>query len=131
MKNNIIKSRNSIPNKNSWNKLKNNQKRHGNNTEAESELVAGFLTEYSSIYFSLILLTEYASIIAMSFWMIILFSIVPWFLILFLLFVSFLRSTLNRLSIDFASIKHWITFYFFYLPFIILIDIVSSFCIVW
>ena len=35
--------------------------------EAESELVAGFITEYSSIYFSLILLTEYANIIGMSF----------------------------------------------------------------
>jgi NADH-quinone oxidoreductase subunit H len=35
--------------------------------EAESELVAGFITEYSSILFSLILLTEYASIIAVSF----------------------------------------------------------------
>ena len=35
--------------------------------EAESELVAGFITEYSSIYFTLILLTEYGSIINMSF----------------------------------------------------------------
>jgi len=35
--------------------------------ESESELVAGFITEYSSIYFSMILLTEYASIIAMTF----------------------------------------------------------------
>ena len=50
--------------------------------EAESELVAGFITEYSSIYFTLILLTEYGSIINMSFWMIILFSIIIWFLIL-------------------------------------------------
>ena len=35
--------------------------------DAESELVAGFITEYSSIYFTLILLTEYGSIITMSF----------------------------------------------------------------
>jgi len=35
--------------------------------EAESELVAGFITEYSSIYFTLILLTEYGNIIDMSF----------------------------------------------------------------
>ena len=35
--------------------------------EAESELVAGFITEYSTIYFSLILLTEYASIIALTY----------------------------------------------------------------
>ena len=33
--------------------------------EAESELVAGFITEYSSWLFSLILLTQYASIIVM------------------------------------------------------------------
>ena len=31
--------------------------------EAESELVAGFLIEFSSIYFSLILLIEYGCII--------------------------------------------------------------------
>ena len=36
-------------------------------SEAESELVAGFITEYSSIYFTLILLTEYGSIIGISF----------------------------------------------------------------
>ncbi|MCP4986560.1 MAG: NADH-quinone oxidoreductase subunit H [Colwellia sp.] len=31
--------------------------------EAESELIAGCFIEYSSIYFSIILLTEYANII--------------------------------------------------------------------
>ena len=31
--------------------------------EAESELIAGFITEFSTIYFSLILLTEYTNII--------------------------------------------------------------------
>ena len=76
--------------------------------EAESELVAGFITEYSSIYFTLILLTEYGSIIAMSFWMIILFSIIPWSLILFLLIVCFLRSTLNRLKFDELMTNAWI-----------------------
>ena len=64
--------------------------------EAESELVAGFITEYSSIYFSLILLTEYANIIGMSFWMIILFSIFPLSLLLVLFFVCLIRSTLNK-----------------------------------
>ena len=67
--------------------------------EAESELVAGFITEYSSIYFSLILLTEYANIIGMSFWMIILFSIFPLSLLLVLFFVCLIRSTLNYSSL--------------------------------
>ncbi|MCP3678982.1 MAG: NADH-quinone oxidoreductase subunit H [Gammaproteobacteria bacterium] len=44
-------------------------------SEAESELVAGFITEYASILFSLILLTEYTNIILMSFLMIIFFFI--------------------------------------------------------
>ena len=39
--------------------------------EAESELIAGFITEYSTIYFSLILLTEYANIINLSYFIII------------------------------------------------------------
>ena len=66
--------------------------------EAESELVAGFITEYSSIYFSIILLTEYGSIIVLTFWMIILFSIIIYSLLLFVLIICFLRSTLNRLK---------------------------------
>ena len=43
--------------------------------EAESEPVAGFITEYSTIYFSLILLTEYANIIALTYLIILVFSI--------------------------------------------------------
>ena len=42
--------------------------------EAESELVAGFITEYPSIYFSLILLTEYAIIILLCLIFIIVFA---------------------------------------------------------
>ena len=93
--------------------------------EAESELVAGFITEYSSIYFSLILLTEYGSIIVMSFWMIILFSIIPWSLIWFLLIVCLIRSTLNRLKFDELMTNAWIIilallfswlFYIFLIP---------------
>ena len=33
--------------------------------EAESELTAGFQTEYSSIYFSMLILTEYSNSIIM------------------------------------------------------------------
>ena len=76
--------------------------------EAESELVAGFITEYSSFYFSLILLTEYANIIGMSFWMIILFSIFPLSLLLVLFFVCLIRSTLNRLKFDELMTNAWI-----------------------
>jgi len=44
-------------------------------SESESELVAGFITEYSSVYYSIIVLTEYANIIALSLVMIIMNSI--------------------------------------------------------
>ena len=76
--------------------------------EAESELVAGFITEYSSIYFSLILLTEYANIIGMSFWMIILFSIFPLSLLMVVVLVCLIRSTLNRLKFDELMSNAWI-----------------------
>jgi NADH:ubiquinone oxidoreductase subunit H len=69
-------------------------------SEAESELVAGFITEYSSIYFSLILLTEYATLIAMSFLMIILSCLMVELITFFLLFVCLIRSSLNRLKFD-------------------------------
>jgi NADH:ubiquinone oxidoreductase subunit H len=49
--------------------------------EAESELVAGFITEYASIIFSLIVLTEYINIILMLFLIIILLFI--YFLLIF------------------------------------------------
>jgi len=68
--------------------------------EAESELVAGFITEYSSIYFSLIILTEYATIISISFLMIIIFSLFPLYLLLFLFLVGWIRSSLNRCRFD-------------------------------
>ena len=45
-------------------------------SEAESELVAGFSTEYSSIYFSIIILTEYINIIPNSFWIIVLSNLI-------------------------------------------------------
>ena len=92
--------------------------------EAESELVAGFITEYSSIYFSLILLTEYANIIGMSFWMIILFSIFPLSLLLVIFFVCLIRSTLNRLKFDELMTNAWIVLLpiLFYLLILSLVD---------
>lgn len=68
--------------------------------EAESEPVAGFITEYSTIYFSLILLTEYASIIALTYLIILVFSIYPLPLVFILYFICLIRSTLNRLKFD-------------------------------
>jgi len=68
--------------------------------ESESELVAGFITEYSSIYFSLILLTEYANIIALILFIIILFNIIFSLSMILLLLICLIRSTLNRLKFD-------------------------------
>ena len=68
--------------------------------EAESEPVAGFITEYSTIYFSLILLTEYANIIALTYLIILVFSIYPLSIVFILYFICLIRSTLNRLKFD-------------------------------
>ena len=68
--------------------------------EVESELVAGFITEYSTIYFSLIILTEYANIIALTYLIIFCFSINPLSLVFILYQISLIRSTHNRLKYD-------------------------------
>jgi len=68
--------------------------------EAESELVAGFITEYSTIYFSLILLTEYANIIALTYLIIFVFSIFPISLVFIIYLITLIRSTLMRLKFD-------------------------------
>lgn len=76
--------------------------------EAESELVAGFITEYSTIYFSLILLTEYANIIALTYLIIFIFSIYPLSLVFILYFICLIRSTLNRLKFDELMTSAWL-----------------------
>ena len=68
--------------------------------EAESELVAGFITEYSTIYFSLILLTEYANIIALTYLIMMIFSIYPLSLVFIIHLITLIRSTLMRLKFD-------------------------------
>jgi len=68
--------------------------------ESESELVAGFITEYSSIYFSLILLTEYTNIIALILFVIILFSIIFSASMILLSLICLIRSTFNRFKFD-------------------------------
>ena len=68
--------------------------------EAESEPVAGFITEYSSLYFSLILLTEYSNVIALSYIIIFCFPLHPLPLVFILSTTSLIRSTLCRLKYD-------------------------------
>jgi hypothetical protein len=82
--------------------------------ESESELVAGFITEYSSIYFSLIILTEYANTIALILLVIIIFNLPFSFIIFLLSLFSIIRSTLNRLKFDELMTNCWIVI----LPFI-------------
>jgi len=60
----------------------------------------GFITEYSSFYFSIILLTEYASIIAIITWMIILLNCTQLSGILILFVARYIRSSLNRFKFD-------------------------------
>ena len=68
--------------------------------EAESEPVAGFITEYSSVYFSLVLLTEYSNIIALSYLIILCFPLNPISLLFILCITCLIRSTLCRLKYD-------------------------------
>jgi len=68
--------------------------------EAESELVAGFITELSSIYFSMVLLAEYSGVVAFGFVLLVSFHLSISAIVLFLAFVSLIRSSLVRLKYD-------------------------------
>ena len=76
--------------------------------EAESELVAGFITEYSSIYFSIILLTEYGNILVFISLIIILFNITSIYFILLLVIICLIRSSFSRLKFDELMINAWL-----------------------
>ena len=68
--------------------------------EAESELVAGFMTEYSSIYFSILVLIEYAGII-INYWLVInLMNNSVLVIIPVLIVVSLIRTSLTRFKYD-------------------------------
>ncbi len=68
--------------------------------EAESELVAGFITEYAAILFSLILLTEYTNIIFISYLMIIFICFYCIFVLGFIFMIAIIRSAFNRILYD-------------------------------
>ena len=76
--------------------------------EAESELIAGFMTEFSSIYFSVIVLAEYANIVFLLTLLITLFSLYPLGLIPMLILVSLIRATLNRYKFDELMSNCWL-----------------------
>jgi NADH-quinone oxidoreductase subunit H len=69
-------------------------------TEAESEIVAGFMTEFSSIYFSVIMLCEYLSIIVFSLLLLLLFSNYFSSFLFIVSIICLLRASLNRLKYD-------------------------------
>ena len=76
-------------------------------TEAESELVAGFMTEFSSIYFSVIMLCEYLSIIVFCLFLILLFGMYYLLFLFIIIFICLLRASLNRLKYDELLILGW------------------------
>ena len=68
--------------------------------EAESELVAGYMTENSALLFSLILLTEYTNIIFIAYFMIIFMLLCCIMVIDFIIIISIVRSAFNRILYD-------------------------------
>jgi len=85
--------------------------------EGESEIVAGFITELSSIYFSMILLTEYGNIILLCSLLIILFSCTTISFILYLIIICLIRSSFLRFRYDELMIIAWVII----LPFIFIL----------
>jgi len=75
--------------------------------EAESELVAGFMTEYSSLYFSIIILSEYFSLIIFSLFLVLLFNLYVSLSLFLLFFWCLTRATLNRLKFDELLVVGW------------------------
>jgi len=67
-----------------------------------------FLFNNSSIYFSLVLLTEYANIVSLILFIIIIFSLIFNISIILLLLICLIRSTLNRLKFDELMTNCWI-----------------------
>ncbi|MCP4485858.1 MAG: NADH-quinone oxidoreductase subunit H, partial [Gammaproteobacteria bacterium] len=68
--------------------------------EAESELIAGFIIDYSSIYFSIILLTEYGNIIIFLLLFIILLLIIVHLFYYYVIIVCLIRASLNRIKFN-------------------------------
>lgn len=75
--------------------------------EAESELIAGFMVEFSGIYFSVIILNEYLSIIVFNLLLLLLFNLYFEFLLFLFLIVCLIRATLNRIKYDELMILGW------------------------
>jgi NADH:ubiquinone oxidoreductase subunit H len=75
--------------------------------EAESELIAGFMIEYSGIYFSVIILNEYLSIIVFNLLLLLLFNLPFEGFILLVFLVCLIRASLNRIKYDELMILGW------------------------
>ena len=74
----------------------------------EAESVAGFITEYCPIYFSLILLTEYANIICFILFIILIFNLFYLFILWLFLIIGLIRSIFVRIKFDELITNAWI-----------------------
>jgi NADH-quinone oxidoreductase subunit H len=76
--------------------------------EAESELVAGFSTSYSSVYFSVLMLSEYLGLIVGSILILTILHSPNFSLIYLLLFICALRSSFLRIKFDDLLYFSWL-----------------------